>query len=207
MSIFDVRIPGLKLTVVAADGQDVEPVTVDEFRIATAETYDVIVEPKDDRAYTIFAQSIDRSGYARGTLAPSAGMNAEIPPLDPRPLLTMSDMGMPHDMGGSHGASRSSQSSGTDHSAMQHGSLRARWTTLPWVTRYAQGASSASPLNHARSESGPTVDMRVDQTRRAWMIRESACETTDDECSLTLICTRSAGQSIDVSPGAKSSCI
>ena len=70
MSFFDVRIPGLKLTVVAADGQDVEPVTVDEFRIGTAEVYDVIVEPKDDRAYTIFAQSLDRSGYARGTLAP-----------------------------------------------------------------------------------------------------------------------------------------
>jgi FtsP/CotA-like multicopper oxidase with cupredoxin domain len=69
MSIFDVRIPGLKLTVVAPDGQDVEPVTVDEFRIATAETYDVIVEPKDDRAYTIFAQAIDRSGYARRTFS------------------------------------------------------------------------------------------------------------------------------------------
>ncbi len=96
MSIFDVRIPGLKLTVVAADGQDVEPVTVDEFRIATAETYDVIVEPNDDRAYTIFAQSMDRSGYARGTLTPNAGMTAEVPPLDPRPLLTMSDMGMAH---------------------------------------------------------------------------------------------------------------
>src|SRR5918994_292203 len=92
MSIFDVRIPGLKLTVVAADGQDVEPVTVDEFRIATAETYDVIVEPKDDRAYTLFAQAIDRSGYARGTLAPRPGMEAHVPPLDPRPLLAMSDM-------------------------------------------------------------------------------------------------------------------
>ena len=83
MSIFDVRIPGLKLTIVAADGQDVEPVTVDEFRIAAAETYDVIVEPTDERAYTLFAQSIDRSGYARGTLAPQLGMSAEIPPLDP----------------------------------------------------------------------------------------------------------------------------
>ncbi len=102
-SIFDVRIPGLKLTVVAADGQDVEPVTVDEFRIATAEVYDIIVEPKDDRAYTIFAQSIDRSGYARGTLAPRAGMQGEVPPLDPRPLLTMADMGMAHDMGSMQG--------------------------------------------------------------------------------------------------------
>jgi FtsP/CotA-like multicopper oxidase with cupredoxin domain len=98
MSIFDVRIPGLKLTMVATDGQDVEPVTVDEFRIGTAEVYDVIVEPKDDRAYTIFAQSLDRSGFARGTLAPQLGMQAEVPPLDPRPLLTMMDMGMGHDM-------------------------------------------------------------------------------------------------------------
>jgi FtsP/CotA-like multicopper oxidase with cupredoxin domain len=94
MSFFDIRIPGLKMTVVAADGQDVEPVSVDEFRIAAAEVYDVMVEPKDDRAYTIFAQSSDRSGYARGTLAPAMGVSAEIPALDPRPVLSMSDMGM-----------------------------------------------------------------------------------------------------------------
>jgi FtsP/CotA-like multicopper oxidase with cupredoxin domain len=100
MSFFDVRIPGLKLTVVAADGQDVEPVTVDEFRIGTAEVYDVIVQPKEDRAYTIFAQSLDRSGYARGTLAPQPGMQAEVPRLDPRPLLTMTDMGMSQEMAG-----------------------------------------------------------------------------------------------------------
>ena len=100
MSFFDVRIPGLKLTVVAADGQDVEPVTVDEFRIGTAEVYDVIVQPEEDRPYTIFAQSLDRSGYARGTLAPQPGMQARVPGLDPRPLLTMTDMGMSHDMAG-----------------------------------------------------------------------------------------------------------
>ena len=111
MTFFDVRIPGLKMTVIAADGQPVEPVTVDEFRIGTAETYDVIVEPSADRAWTIFAQSMDRSGYARATLAPRAGMTAEVPPLDPRPLLGMGDMmgsmgqgGMGHDMGGmAHG--------------------------------------------------------------------------------------------------------
>ena len=94
MSFFDLRIPGLALTVVATDGQDVEPVTVDEFRIGPAEVYDIIVEPKDDRAYTIFAQSMDRSGYARGTLAPAAGMEAEVPRLDSRPVLGMMDMGM-----------------------------------------------------------------------------------------------------------------
>ena len=96
MSAFDVRIPDLKLTVVAADGQDIEPVTVDELRIAAAEVFDVLVEPQDDRAYTIFAQSIDRSGYARGTLAPRAGMEAPIPPLEPRTELAMSDMGHAH---------------------------------------------------------------------------------------------------------------
>ncbi|MBS0420894.1 MAG: copper resistance system multicopper oxidase [Proteobacteria bacterium] len=94
MTFFDIRIPGLSMTVVAADGQDVEPMTVDEFRIGAAEVYDVIVEPKDDRAYTIFAQSMDRTGYARGTLAPAAGMEAEVPPLDPPDVLSMSDMGM-----------------------------------------------------------------------------------------------------------------
>ena len=100
MSFFDVRIPGLKLTVVAADGQDVEPVTVDEFRIGAAEVLDVIVAPSAEQAYTIFAQSMDRSGYARGTLAPQPGMVAEVPRLEPRVPLTMHDMGMAHDMPG-----------------------------------------------------------------------------------------------------------
>jgi CopA family copper-resistance protein len=138
MSFFDVRIPGLKLTVVAADGQDVEPVAVDEFRIGTAEVLDVIVEPKEDSAYTIFAQSMDRSGYARGTLAPRQGMAAEVPPLDSRELLTMKDMGMAHDMSGmDHGMAGMP---GMDHSAMEH----------------SLGASS--DVHHAPPEYGPTVD-------------------------------------------------
>jgi CopA family copper-resistance protein len=112
MSFFDVRIPGLKMTVVATDGQDVEPVTVDELRIATAEVFDVIVTP-GDAAYTIFAQSMDRSGYARGTLAPRAGMAAEVPATDPRPLLTMADMGHAMPAGADH--------STMDHSKMAHG--------------------------------------------------------------------------------------
>jgi CopA family copper-resistance protein len=102
MSYFDVRIPGLKMTVVAADGQYVHPVTVDEFRIATAETYDVIVEPAGQDAYTIFAQSPDRTGFAAGTLAVREGLRAAVPEVDPRPMLTMADMG--------HG--------GMDHGAM-----------------------------------------------------------------------------------------
>jgi len=140
MSIFDVRIPGLKMTVVAADGQDVEPVAVDEFRIAVAETYDVIVEPEDARAYTVFAQSIDRSGYARGTLAPRPGVQAEVPAVDPRVWLDMRDM--MGDMGGDHAMH------GMDHGAM---------------AGMAMGAAPA--VHHARTEYGPGVDMRVDTPR------------------------------------------
>ena len=94
MTFFDVRIPGLKMTVVQADGNHVEPVMVDEFRMGVAETYDVVVQPADNGAYTIFVQSEDRSGFARGTLAPRMGMTAAIPPMDPRPVRTMADMGM-----------------------------------------------------------------------------------------------------------------
>lgn len=123
MSYFDVRIPGLKMTVVAADGQYVKPVIVDELRIAVAETYDVIVEPSGAEAYTIFAQSMDRSGYARGTLAVREGLSAAVPALDPRPELLMSDMGMDHgSMGGmDHGAMAGMDDVGMaamDHSKM-----------------------------------------------------------------------------------------
>lgn len=116
MSYFDVRIPGLKMTVVAADGQYVQPVSVDEFRIAVAETYDVIVEPATEEAYTIFAQSMDRTGYARGTLAVREGLKAPVPAIDPRPLLTMDDMGMG---GGDMKQGDMSGMAGMDHSKMQ----------------------------------------------------------------------------------------
>jgi CopA family copper-resistance protein len=154
MSIFDVRIPGLKLTVIAADGQDVEPVSVDEFRIATAETYDVIVEPNDDRAYTIFAQSIDRSGYARGTLTPQQGMVAEIPPLDPRPLLSMGDMGMAHDM---------SSMSGSDHSTMGHDKAAKNGAVDHAAMGHGGAAETTTAIHHAATESGPGVDMLAEQ--------------------------------------------
>ena len=117
MSIFDVRIPGLKLTVVQADGNDVVPVAVDEFRIGTAETYDVIVQPGTDRAFTIFAQTIDRSGFARGTLAPRPGMAGTIPALDSRPLRTMADMGM----GAMAGMDHSSMAMSAPPGAPKHG--------------------------------------------------------------------------------------
>jgi CopA family copper-resistance protein len=94
MTIFDVRIPGLPMTVVQADGNCVQPVTIDELRLGVAETYDVIVQPHEEKAYTIFAQPESRGSYARGTLAPRTGMTAEIPPMDPYPYRTMADMGM-----------------------------------------------------------------------------------------------------------------
>jgi FtsP/CotA-like multicopper oxidase with cupredoxin domain len=100
MTFYDIRIPGLQMDVVQADGNDVAPVRVDEFRIGVAETYDCIVQPTDSRAYTIFAQTEDRTGFARGTLAPVQGMRAAIPPMDPRPVRTMLDMGMPPTMQG-----------------------------------------------------------------------------------------------------------
>lgn len=93
MTYFDVRIPGLKMTVVAVDGQYVHPLTVDELRLATAETFDVIVEPSGQDAFTIFAQDNARTGYVSGTLAVREGLRAPIPAVDPRPLLTMADMG------------------------------------------------------------------------------------------------------------------
>lgn len=103
MTYFNVRIPGLPLTIVQADGQNVQPVTVDEFQIATAETYDVIVQPKTEQAYTVFAEAMDRSGYARATLATRPGLTAPVPVLRKRPLRSMVDMGMDMDSMGMPG--------------------------------------------------------------------------------------------------------
>ena len=94
MTIFDVRIPGLPMTVVQVDGANIQPVIVDELRIAPGETYDVVVQPPDERAYTVFAEANDRSGYVSGTLATREGMVAPIPARRPPPRLTMADMGM-----------------------------------------------------------------------------------------------------------------
>jgi FtsP/CotA-like multicopper oxidase with cupredoxin domain len=116
MTFFDVRIPGLKMTVVAADGNDVNPVPVDELRIGVAERYDVIVTPAEDIPYALFAESLDRMGYAMATLAPREGLRAETPARRPRTILTMDDMGMDHgsmDMSGM-------DMSGMDHAAMGH---------------------------------------------------------------------------------------
>jgi CopA family copper-resistance protein len=129
MTYFDVRIPGLKMTVVAADGQYVHPVTVEELRIAVAETYDVIVEPAGQDAYTLFAQDSARTGYVSGTLAVREGLRAPVPALDPRPILSMADMGMGNmkgmDMSGGHdmkgmAGMEGMDMGGGDHKMMGH---------------------------------------------------------------------------------------
>ncbi|WP_390901664.1 copper resistance system multicopper oxidase [Sphingomonas paucimobilis] len=116
MTIFNLRIPGLAMTVVQADGQNVRPVTVDELQIAVAETYDVIVTPAEPRAYTLVAETWDRSGMARATLAPALGMAAPVPALRPRPLATMKDMGM----GGMGGMDHGGGACPPEHAAMGH---------------------------------------------------------------------------------------
>ncbi len=123
MTFYDVRIPGLKMQVVSSDGQNVEPVPVDEFRFGVAETYDVIVTPKEDKAYTITAESIDRTGFALGTLATREGMKGETPLPRPHALLTMADMGMMAGMGDmDHGKMNMDMGNmaGMDHAAMGH---------------------------------------------------------------------------------------
>ncbi|MFB4394285.1 MULTISPECIES: copper resistance system multicopper oxidase [unclassified Pseudomonas] len=146
MTYFDVRIPGLKMTVVAADGQYVKPVSIDEFRIAVAETYDVIVEPEDEQAYTLFAQSMDRTGYSRGTLAIREGLQAPVPTVDPRPLIAMDDMGMDH---GSMGGMDHGHMADMDHSqmaGMDHANMAAR------------GAMQSHPASETNN---PLVDMQT----------------------------------------------
>ena len=162
MTYFDVRIPGLKMTVVAADGQYVKPVSVDEFRIAVAETYDVIVEPESEQAYTIFAQTMDRTGYSRGTLAVREGLSAPVPEVDPRPLISMGDMGMDHgSMGGmDHGSMQGGmpEMAGMDHSKMagmgQGG--------MAGMDHSAMAGMGGAMQSHPASEiNNPLVDMQT----------------------------------------------
>ena len=161
MTYFDVRIPGMKMTVIAADGQPVRPVTVDEFRIAVAETYDVIVEPEAHvQAYTIFAQSMDRTGFARGTLAVREGLSAPVPGLDPRPLLTLEDMGMSHG-GMDHGSMQGM--AGMDHGSME-GMTSMEDIPMEGMAAMEHGSPNAigSMPSHPRSEAdNPLVDMRA----------------------------------------------
>jgi CopA family copper-resistance protein len=159
MSIFDVRIPGLEMTVVAADGLHVKPVTIDEFRLAAAETLDVIVTPSD-AAYTLFAQSIDRSGFARATLAPRVGMVAPVPSLDRPTRLRMSDMG--HGAHGAHGGASTPGApagQGVDehagHGASEHAGHAGSAVAAP-------ASSSIITIEHPATERTFAVDMQVD---------------------------------------------
>jgi CopA family copper-resistance protein len=145
-TFYDVRIPGLKLKVVHVDGVDVEPVTVDEFRFGPGETVDVIVEPQDD-AYTVFAQSLDRSGYARATLAVRAGLEAPVPTPDPVEWLGMADM-----MGGME----------MDHDAMSGMSDE---DMMMMEHEHPALAVPSQTVRHARTEYGASTDMRVDMPR------------------------------------------
>ncbi|MGE6334907.1 copper resistance system multicopper oxidase [Stenotrophomonas sp. NPDC077659] len=151
MTYFDVRIPGLKMTVVAADGQYIHPVSIDEFRIAPAETFDVLVEHTGQDAFTIFCQDMGRTGFAAGTLAVRHGLQAPVPQRDPRPLLTMSDMG--HDMAGhsDHDMSAMKSMEGGCGASMDH-------------SAHAAGTAGKPPKHSASELASPLVDMRSSAT-------------------------------------------
>lgn len=151
MTHFDVRIPGLKMRVVAADGQYVHPVTVDELRIAAAETYDVIVEPSGQDAFTIFAQDLGRTGYVSGTLAVREGLRAPVPAMDPRPLLTMADMGH---------AMQAVEPNGDGAMKGMEGSCGASMG-MPGMDMGHAAHETATPKHPASEERNPLVDMRA----------------------------------------------
>ncbi|QTD46535.1 copper resistance system multicopper oxidase [Ottowia testudinis] len=161
-TFYDLRIPGLKLTVVQQDGQNVEPVTVDEFRIGPGQTCDVVVQPRED-AYTLFAQSMDRTGAAIGTLAVREGLKAPVPVLDAVQWLSMADMmgGMDHGAHGGEGdASAAMMNHGSmDHSSMGHGAMN------HGLADGNRPARASAQVRHARTEWGPGSDMRVDMPR------------------------------------------
>ncbi|ABO25123.1 copper-resistance protein, CopA family [Shewanella loihica PV-4] len=208
-TFFDVRIPNLTMTVIQADGQNIEPVSVDEFRFGPGETYDVLVTPKDD-VYTIFAQSMDRSGYAKGTLAVRDGLSAPVPTLDKIQWLTMADM-----MGAMGGMDHSSmQHGGMQHQgheqsmkqsmAMEHGMSMNQGMSMDQSmamdhSQHQGMHSLATPsqkVRHAASEYGPSVDMRVDMPRTSLDdpgvgLRDNGRRvlTLDDLCSVDGVLT------------------
>lgn len=180
MSFYDVRIPGLKMAVVQADGQNVEPVRIDEFRIAPAETYDIVVTPKDSKAYTIAAEPIDRTGFAIGTLAPKEGMRGPVPTQRPRALLTMSDMGMSmgdmgHDAG--HMDHSMTMNMGHDMAGMEGAMNNSGWAKAG--TPHGDKALSYSDLRYAglQKDTRPpdrTIDVRLggNMERYIWVIND-----------------------------------
>lgn len=164
MTYFDVRIPGLKMTVVAADGQYIHPVSIDMFRIAPAETFDVLVEPSGQDAYAIFCQDMGRTGFAAGTLAVRQGLQPALPAPDPRPLLTHADMA--HDMSGHDmsGHGRGAHGSGA-HGTSAHGSHGEHGEGQDSHAGHARPAAAAEPMAHPPSEQrNPLVDMQSSAT-------------------------------------------
>ena len=226
MTYFDVRIPGLKMTVVAADGNAIAPVEVEEFRMATAECYDVIVEPAADRAYTIFVQPLSRGAYARGTLAPKMGMEAEVPPMDPVPTRTMIDMGMST---GSAAALPTTPAMGDMHSMHPAGNYGVRvmhhpfYITRPEIfgieplpqpgphtPRFVPVPGTPVPAVH--TESTPIKSGRASPPSSRIPSRASATlamgwKTTAAACSRTPIYARFFPASMAGRRAAKSSCI
>lgn len=177
MTNFNFRLPGLAMTVVQADGQDVEPVETNEFQIAVAETYDVIIQPTETKAYSVIAEAIDRSGLCRATLAPRVGMTGPLVPLRDRPLLGMRDMGMdmsgmsmeggaadhsapadPHAHGGHGSMDHGSMNHGAaTHEPMSHGSMKMRDKSLaPPGVRMGPGVATLSPAPADRMGDRPT---------------------------------------------------
>ena len=166
MTIFDVRIPGLKMTVVAADGQDVAPVEVDEFRFGVGETYDVVITPPGEAPFTFFAEPIDRSGYARATLAVREGLAGPIPERRPRAVLTMEDMGMAHGGHGGmghggmdHGAAAGA--GGMDHGAMHHSAMGHGAGGAAAATAPGQSATGEA-MDHSAMGHGPAAGQAMD---------------------------------------------
>ena len=166
MTHFDVRIPGLKMTVVAADGNYVHPVTVDEFRIATAEVFDVIVEPSGQDAFTIFAQDLGRTGYISGTLAVREGLRAPVPVVDPRPILTMADMGMGdmgHDaMPGKEAGAGKSTPADASMAGMDKGGANSQHSpSMPGMDMSSASGGPMATMKMGPPGGNPLVDMQA----------------------------------------------
>jgi CopA family copper-resistance protein len=156
MTFYDVRIPGLTMTIVQADGQNVQPVTVEEFRFGPAETYDVIIQPTEDHPYTIFAETMDRSGYARGTLATRVGMSGAIPERRRRPLRTMEDMGMRHEGHGDQAAAGPPSAGGHANHADRARHAQGDSHHQPGAHRAPQQSAipGATPVRHGPDDHG-----------------------------------------------------
>ncbi len=199
MTIFNVRIPGLPMTVVQADGLLVQPVETDEFQIGVAETYDVVVQPEKDEAYTLMCEGIARMGYGRATLAPRPGMQAPVPPLRPRPLLTMKDMGMGMDMDmgghGGHGMAMTGESQASaapmaakmagdamtaadgamDHGAMDHAATD---SSAMAAETMADGMDHAA-MDHAATGHGDTMAATGDMAPQDGMAMDQGTAVND----------------------------